>query len=112
MIIQIVMLTASAILLIIGITTFVTFFAVRSFLESNDWSLYTQQKRVRCKCNDFNDALSSKSCSSSANCQLRLRRFWCWLFTGHTWDKTGSNRTMSREMNRCNNCDLYEPGPD
>lgn len=43
---------------------------------------------------------------------MKLRRFWCWLLTGHTWDKTNSNRMMSRTMNLCRNCGAYEPGPD
>ena len=44
--------------------------------------------------------------------RMRLRRFWCWFFVGHNWDKTDSNKMMSREMNRCTICGAYEPGSD
>jgi len=43
---------------------------------------------------------------------LRFRRFWCWLLTGHRWDKTDSNRMASRSMNRCLYCNTYLAGPD
>lgn len=36
----------------------------------------------------------------------------CWLKTGHKWDKTGTSRMMSRSMNTCVHCGMYEAGPD
>ena len=42
----------------------------------------------------------------------RWTRFICWWYTGHFWDKTLSNKMMSRTMNRCINCGLYKAGPD
>lgn len=46
----------------------------------------------------------------------RLAKWWrefkCWVKTGHTWDKTGSSRMASREMNTCQACGKYEAGPD
>ena len=43
---------------------------------------------------------------------IRFRRFWCWLLTGHVWNKTGTSRPMGREMNTCVYCGLEEAGPD
>ena len=43
---------------------------------------------------------------------FRLRRFWCWFFTGHYWDKTGTSQMMAGAMNKCHICGAIEPGPN
>jgi hypothetical protein len=43
---------------------------------------------------------------------IRLKRFWCWILTGHIWNKTNSNKLMSREMNQCIYCLIIKAGPD
>ena len=35
---------------------------------------------------------------------MKLRPFFCWLLTGHNWDKTGSSIPASRTMNYCIYC--------
>jgi hypothetical protein len=43
---------------------------------------------------------------------FRLRPFWCWVLTGHCWDKTRSTHKAARMVNRCLICDTYTTGPD
>lgn len=44
--------------------------------------------------------------------RLRLGKLICWLFYGHSWDKTGSSKMMTRSMNTCEICGKVEAGPD
>jgi hypothetical protein len=34
----------------------------------------------------------------------RLKWLWCWIKTGHKWDKTGDSIPMGDELNTCTIC--------